>query len=62
MKKMAEYPQWPMSCVKSGIKLLAPVAVHGYREITEDDSHYVTPENNHGLADLCNDWEIQETQ
>jgi len=39
MKKMAEYPQWPMSCVKSGIKLLAPVAVRGkYREITDDDS------------------------
>ena len=53
-EKMAEYPQWPMSCVKSGIKLLAPVAVRGkYREITDDDSDYVTPENNHALADSC---------
>ena len=59
MRKMAEYPQWPMSCVKSGIKLLAPVAVRELREITDDDS---TAENNHGLADLCKDREIQETQ
>jgi hypothetical protein len=53
MRKMAEYPQWPMSCVKSGIKLLAPVAVRRkYREITHDDSDYITLESNHGLADL----------
>jgi hypothetical protein len=54
VKKMAKYPQWPMSCVKSGINLSAPVAVRGkYREITDDDSDYVTPENNHALADSC---------
>jgi hypothetical protein len=32
---------------------LAPVAVREYRQITNDDSDYVTPENNHGLANLC---------
>ena len=47
-----------MSCVKSGIKLLAPVAVRELREITGDDS---TAENDHGLADLCNDREIQKS-